>query len=211
VGASEFGSGPGLANRFDRSSRALLRLARRQGLVGAMLLAVGAALTISANSFSQSPARRIDRVRMRAMTYRERRDRARRIFLRRGLDAGALPHAYRDAVARMRTMQQVRSAASTPMTPAWTFIGPQPMYVLQVGFGGATPPGSPPIPNATGRITAIVADPTSSGRFFVGAANGGVWMTTDGGITFKPIADSLPTQAIGSPALDATTSPNPTL
>ena len=38
---------------------------------------------------------------------------------------------------------------------------------------------------------------------FVGAANGGVWLSTDSGAHFVPITDSLPTQAIGALAIDA--------
>ena len=33
--------------------------------------------------------------------------------------------------------------------------------------------------NATGRMSALAADPATPGRLFVGAANGGVWMSTD--------------------------------
>ena len=32
------------------------------------------------------------------------------------------------------------------------------------------------IAGVTGRVTAIVADPTASGRMFVGTGDGGVWM-----------------------------------
>jgi hypothetical protein len=61
--------------------------------------------------------------------------------------------------------------------------------------------------NSQGRVSAVAADPTTPGRLFVGAASGGVWMTTDGGNTFKPIFDTQPSLAIGAIALDSRTNP----
>ena len=37
---------------------------------------------------------------------------------------------------------------------------------------------------------------------YVGSASGGVWRSKDGGITFKPVFDTEPTQSIGSVAID---------
>ena len=65
--------------------------------------------------------------------------------------------------------------------------------------------------NATGRMSALAADPATPGRLFVGAANGGVWMSTDGGSTFTPLGDALPTQAIGAIVLDPVNASPPTL
>ncbi|MGC2755938.1 MAG: hypothetical protein WA217_05305 [Candidatus Binatus sp.] len=67
------------------------------------------------------------------------------------------------------------------------------------------------IAGVTGRVTAIVADPTASGRMFVGTGDGGVWMRANSVGTFVPIFDLEPTLAVGALALDTTTSPNPTL
>ena len=92
--------------------------------------------------------------------------------------------------------------------PTWQFIGPQPMLNALPNFGGPIPGATF---NATGRISALAADPSTPGRLFVGAANGGVWMSTDGGSTFTPIGDALPTQAIGALALDAVHTSPPTL
>ncbi len=84
----------------------------------------------------------------------------------------------------------------------WTYIGPTPMLGQQANFAGDT---FGPTFSATGRITAIAIDP--SGDIYVGAAGGGVWLSTNGGASFSSIGDSLPTQAIGSVAIDSTNTP----
>ena len=56
----------------------------------------------------------------------------------------------------------------------------------------------------SGRIAALAGYNDSSGKLtlFVGAASGGVWKSTDGGSTFKPVFDEQPVQSIGAIALD---------
>ncbi len=55
----------------------------------------------------------------------------------------------------------------------------------------------------SGRISAVDAV-TLDGKvtLFVGAASGGVWKSTDGGTTFKPVFDKQPVQSIGALAID---------
>ncbi len=67
-------------------------------------------------------------------------------------------------------------------------------------FGGSLLTQFPNL-TATGRVTAVAADPQLSDRIFVGTAGGGVWMTTNG-TTFTLISASLPSQAIGAIAID---------
>jgi photosystem II stability/assembly factor-like uncharacterized protein len=56
----------------------------------------------------------------------------------------------------------------------------------------------------SGRIAALDAVPGKDGKttLFVGAASGGVWKSTDGGTTFKPVFDRQPVQSIGAIAID---------
>src|SRR5437660_6741842 len=56
----------------------------------------------------------------------------------------------------------------------------------------------------SGRIAALAGFADRSGKLtlFVGAASGGVWKSTDGGTTFKPVFDEQPVQSIGAIALD---------
>ncbi len=56
----------------------------------------------------------------------------------------------------------------------------------------------------TGRVTAIVLDPSDSksDTIYVGTALGGVWKTTDGGRNWFPISDDTDSMAIGALAID---------
>jgi len=58
----------------------------------------------------------------------------------------------------------------------------------------------------SGRIAALAGFADRSGKLtlFVGAASGGVWKSTDGATTFKPVFDEQPVQSIGAIAVDPT-------
>ena len=56
--------------------------------------------------------------------------------------------------------------------------------------------------NVGGRVPDVVGDPANASKFYVGAAAGGVWKTTDGGATFTPIFDGQGSPAIGALAVD---------
>lgn len=50
----------------------------------------------------------------------------------------------------------------------------------------------------SGRITAIDVDLSNPDRIFAGSASGGLWLSENGGTSWKPIFDDQPTQAIGA-------------
>lgn len=54
----------------------------------------------------------------------------------------------------------------------------------------------------SGRVCSIAVDPTDHSRYFVGAASGGVWKTTNAGITWTPVFDSEASYSIGTIAID---------
>lgn len=54
----------------------------------------------------------------------------------------------------------------------------------------------------SGRISDLAVDPTDHRRFFVAAASGGVWRTTDAGVTFEPVFDAQGSYSIGCVAID---------
>src|SRR5689334_4864982 len=62
-------------------------------------------------------------------------------------------------------------------------------------------------PAGGGRFSAVVGVPGDARVWYVGAASGGVWKSSDSGATFKPVFDSVAVQAIGALAV-APSSPN---
>jgi photosystem II stability/assembly factor-like uncharacterized protein len=57
------------------------------------------------------------------------------------------------------------------------------------------------------RVSAVVGVPGDPNTYYVGAASGGVWKSTDGGTHWKPIFDDQPAQSIGAIAI-APSDPN---
>jgi photosystem II stability/assembly factor-like uncharacterized protein len=55
--------------------------------------------------------------------------------------------------------------------------------------------------NMGGRVVDLAVVESNPDTFYVAAAGGGVWKTTDAGTTFTPLFDDQPTQCIGSVAL----------
>lgn len=127
--------------------------------------------------------------------------RAEYIGLRRGVEPGKVfdPGARPRAIRMMEAQIANRAAASKKAGNAP--LGPGPVW---------TPMGPSPIPNGqtqtavtavSGRATALVVDPTNSNTVYLGTAQGGVWRSLDGGVTWASIFDAAQTQAIGALAL----------
>ena len=57
------------------------------------------------------------------------------------------------------------------------------------------------------RLTSVVGVPGQPNIYYVGAASGGIWKTTDGGVHWDPIFDSQPVSSIGALAI-APSDPN---
>ena len=116
--------------------------------------------------------------------------------------------SHRAVVARAETTRPARglvtrsnvATLSTP-TAAWVPVGPAPITGSVVD-PSQNPPGSYGV--NSGRVTALVTDPTNPSTVFAGAADGGVWKSTNGGAGWTPVTDSQPTLAIGSLAIDST-------
>jgi hypothetical protein len=80
----------------------------------------------------------------------------------------------------------------------------------QRGGGPPAPLGPPPElkfrymgPAPAGRIAAAAGVPGDPTIYYLGAASGGVWKSTDSGATFLPVFDNQPVMAIGSLAVSS--------
>ena len=98
--------------------------------------------------------------------------------------------------------QAVSQAAQSIPPPILPVLPP----LLAFGMGPATIQGEPAYGGAqpshdSGRVSAIAADPLDPNTFYVGAAGGGVWKTSDGGLTYIPLTDDQPCSAIGAVAV----------
>ncbi len=125
------------------------------------------------------------------------------IALLRGVDPNKPfdPEARTRAVAKMdeqmaALQQTVEASKGTdqPMTlPNWIELGPNPIP------NGQTQTTSSPV---SGRVSAIAIDPADPNKVYVGAAQGGVYRSLDGGATWTAIFDTAQTLAIGTLNLD---------
>ena len=117
----------------------------------------------------------------------------------------AFPLKHIPPGARLKALQQLKrmpasaeqallNTASSSSSSAWTLIGPQPTIPDLNSFDGA--------PTVSGRVTALAADPTNPGIVYLGAAEGGIWKTTNGGTSWSPLTDTQVSLAVGSIAID---------
>jgi hypothetical protein len=96
----------------------------------------------------------------------------------------ALDESYRKAVAESAQAveaQRVRIAPNLVANP-WQALGPS---------------------NIGGRVTDMVVDPVRANTVYAGAATGGVWRSTDGGVTFASTWPTTVTPSIGALAISS--------
>ncbi|MFN7990047.1 MAG: PKD domain-containing protein [Thermoanaerobaculia bacterium] len=160
------------------------------------LLAFALALVSGAPSFAageegERPPRHRDRPRERADWNAElRRDasgalssenRLRALRAACGVPADpALARPVGDGFSRSDAGPSVRALGEGL---AWRELGPR-------GASSGTAWGS-----VAGRITAVALHPSNADVVLVGAATGGIWKSTDGGRTFRPVSDTAPSLA----------------
>jgi hypothetical protein len=77
--------------------------------------------------------------------------------------------------------------------------GPAPAFGRLSGSADAPPNGT-----VTGAIGPVIADPLNANRLFVGTVGGGIWTTTNGGVTWTPLTDKQATLSISSLTFDPT-------
>ena len=80
---------------------------------------------------------------------------------------------------------------------SWTGIGPQPLRIdAEQNFQGAGP--------ASGEVVDILIDPggASDSTLYIAVNNGGIWKSTNGGTTWAPKTDFMPSLSMGALAMD---------
>jgi len=135
-------------------------------------------------------------------------------FKPRAFPIGFIPQGARERALQQKTQMYQREGRlslfaaqpglgflppPTGTASAWVSIGPQP----------TNSPFSPPF--TSGRVTALAANPNNANNVYLGGADGGLWITTDGGNTWTPLTDNppnaanIPTVAVGAVVVDPTT------
>ncbi|HXH06116.1 MAG TPA: sialidase family protein, partial [Vicinamibacterales bacterium] len=109
------------------------------------------------------------------------------LFRRRRLLAGALA-ALVCGAGLAATMGSTPASAQ----PAGQRPRPEPNEPLRFRYLG---------PESAGRVSAAAGIPGNITTYYLGAASGGIWKTTDGGRTWEPIFDDQEVQAIGALAV----------
>src|SRR5438128_3668172 len=99
-------------------------------------------------------------------------------------------------IPRTTTLRAATAATAGAGGPTWTSIGPSPAVGAQIPGGG----------NVSGRVYAVVPDPTdaSGSIIYAAAASGGVWKTTDKGASWMPLTDFQDSLATTEIVLDPT-------
>ena len=182
-----------------------------------LLLAGSALLGLALSLSAQQPQRPQQQKPLRVIPIELVRKRQEWFYGQRAYPLGYIP-----AGARLKALKQLdemlkaqrratlqpsagasASAASiAASTTAWTPIGPQPTLPMPNNqFTG--------YPTDAGRVTALAVDPRdpSGNTIYLGAAEGGLWKTADGGTTWTPLTDFQPSLAVGSIALDPSANP----
>jgi hypothetical protein len=93
------------------------------------------------------------------------------------------------------------SSPTSPTDPSWTALGPAPIpngQTIPADANGISLTQAP----VSGRLTAVAIDPADPNTVYVGAAQGGVYQSRDGGLTWTRLTDTAQTLAVGSLKLD---------
>lgn len=102
------------------------------------------------------------------------------------------------AVARFEALMARRALegrGTSPTLPAWQPFGPAPIN------GGQTPTSNPRFPSDVSGRTAAIAFDDVNDHIYIGAAQGGIWRSTNNGASWTPLTDSLASTATGAIAV----------
>lgn len=89
-------------------------------------------------------------------------------------------------------MQKNASRSSSSFSAQWFPAGPSNVPENYTGY----------LENGLGRINCMAFHPTDPQTFFVGVAQGGVWKTTNAGVSWTPLTDELPILRVSDIVID---------
>jgi len=98
---------------------------------------------------------------------------------------------YIQEVLRARNVSSHSTDEKNSVSP-WAPVGPNVVPQNNTGY----------MENGIGRYNCIAFHPTNPQVFFVGVAQGGVWKTTNNGLTWAPLTDNLPVIRVSDIAID---------
>ena len=108
------------------------------------------------------------------------------------------PAIFIDEAVKFSNLKKSKSETPQFSLTAWTPTGP---YNLPGNLTGY-------MQNGIGRINCIAFHPTIASTYYVGVAQGGVWKTTNNGVSWTPLTDNLPIDRISDIAIDPTNPDN---
>lgn len=103
---------------------------------------------------------------------------------------GTLPIEARRRAWNERPSRVKGFEGSDATTAIWSPLGPMPTYSYAPLFANFN--------YTSGRINSIAVSPANPQLVLIGASTGGIWRSTDGGLTFSPVSDAQVDLAVGS-------------
>ncbi|PWU21326.1 MAG: hypothetical protein C5B50_01990 [Verrucomicrobia bacterium] len=129
-------------------------------------------------------------------------------YRRRAYPLEFIPAGARErALAQTKAYESARSSPTRNPVSTWVSIGPSPIISPDAGsdtinpcdnVNGPTPLTIKNVNAVSGRVTALAVDPSNFYHWLLGAAQGGIWETTDAGNSWIPRTDDQASLASGS-------------
>ena len=110
---------------------------------------------------------------------------------------------YDANIKALQYVEQSMPVAAQDASQAWQSLGPNPISNGLVGLHDCDQVDCGAWrTNVSGRTKVIVFNPQNPNIVYVGTATGGIWKSTDGGNSYTPLTDNLPSMAFHSLVLD---------